>query len=83
MIALELHPRIIENKDWATIVFVATFALIVLAKSAFENRFYDFMRVQGIAVKFNCKPSKMKTAAQLPIKGFPTTQLKNKEREYP
>ena len=45
MIALELHPRIIENKDWATIVFVATFALIVLAKSAFENRFYDFIRL--------------------------------------
>jgi hypothetical protein len=45
MIALELHPRIIENKDWATIVFVVTFALIVLAKSAFENRFHDFIRL--------------------------------------
>ena len=45
MIALELQPRIIENKDWATIVFVAAFALIVLAKSVFETRFHDFIRL--------------------------------------
>ncbi len=45
MIALELHLRIIENKDWATIVFVASFALVVIAKSSFENRFYDFIRI--------------------------------------
>ena len=45
MIALELQPRIIENKDWATIIFVASFALIVLAKSTFESRFHDFIRI--------------------------------------
>ncbi|MEC4004059.1 DUF4271 domain-containing protein [Flavobacterium sp. SUN052] len=45
MIALELHPRIIENKDWATLVFVLTLALIVLAKTAFESRFNDFIRL--------------------------------------
>ncbi|MES2747568.1 MAG: DUF4271 domain-containing protein [Bacteroidota bacterium] len=45
MIALELQPRIIENKDWATIVFVASFALIVMAKSIFETRFHDFIRL--------------------------------------
>ena len=45
MIALELQPRIIENKDWATIVFVASFALIVIAKSTFESRFHDFVRI--------------------------------------
>lgn len=45
MIALELQPRLIENKDWATIVFLLAFALVVLAKSAFENRFNDFIRL--------------------------------------
>ena len=45
MIALELQPRIIENKDWATLVFVATFALIVIAKSTFESRFHDYIRI--------------------------------------
>ena len=45
MIALELHLRIIENKDWATIVFVVTLALIVLAKTAFESRFNDFIKL--------------------------------------
>ncbi len=45
MIALELHPRIIESKDWATIIFVFALVFIVVAKSAFENRFSDFIRL--------------------------------------
>lgn len=45
MIALELHPRIIENKDWATALFVVSFGLIVLARNVFENRFHDFIRL--------------------------------------
>ena len=45
MILLELQPRIVESKDWATIVFVLALALIVLAKSSFENRFNDFVRL--------------------------------------
>lgn len=45
MIALELHPRIIENKDWATLLFVASFGLIVLTRTLFENRFHDFIRL--------------------------------------
>jgi hypothetical protein len=45
MTALELHPRIIENKDWATLVFVLTLVLIVVAKTAFESRFNDFIRL--------------------------------------
>jgi Domain of unknown function (DUF4271) len=45
MIALELHPRIIENKDWATLIFVFSLVLIVIAKSAFESRFSDFIRL--------------------------------------
>ncbi len=45
MAAHELHLRIIENKDWATVIFVAAFGLIVLAKSVFETRFSDFIRL--------------------------------------
>jgi hypothetical protein len=45
MIALELHTRILQNKDWATLVFVFSLVLIVVAKSAFESRFNDFIRL--------------------------------------
>lgn len=41
----ELHYRILADKDWATLIFVVTLALIVLAKSAFESRFNDFVRL--------------------------------------
>jgi hypothetical protein len=40
-----LEPRIIENKDWATFLFVFTFALIAFTKSVYENRFGDFMNL--------------------------------------
>lgn len=45
MIALQLHLRNIESKDWATIIFVFALLLIVVAKSAFENRFNDYIRL--------------------------------------
>ena len=45
MIALELHPRIIENKDWAALIFLLSLVVIVIAKSAFESRFNDFFRL--------------------------------------
>ena len=45
MIALELHTRIIEDKDWATVLFVLALGFLVLAKSTFENRFNDFIRL--------------------------------------
>lgn len=38
----ELIPRIVENKDWVTILFIIAFALLVITKTAFENRFRDF-----------------------------------------
>jgi hypothetical protein len=38
-----LHPRIIESKDWATILFVLAFA-IVAHKSVYE-KFGDFMNL--------------------------------------
>lgn len=42
MIENILHPRILESKDWATVLFVLSFAIIALTKSVFENRFGDF-----------------------------------------
>ncbi len=45
MMENELHLRIIENKDWATILFVLSFATIAITKSAFENRFADFAKL--------------------------------------
>lgn len=40
-----LHIRIIDNKDWATVLFVLSFATIAITKSAFENRFADFVKL--------------------------------------
>ena len=37
-----LHPRITENTDWATLLFLMCFATIAITKSVFENRFSDF-----------------------------------------
>ncbi len=42
---VEFQNRVIENKDWATIVFIVGFVLIVIAKTRFENRFNDFIRL--------------------------------------
>lgn len=36
------HPRILDSKDWATVLFVLSFAIIAVTKSVFENRFADF-----------------------------------------
>ena len=45
MIEHVIHPRIIENKDWATVLFVLAFAIIAITKSVFENRFTDFAKL--------------------------------------
>ncbi len=45
MIEHVLHPRIIENKDWATLVFILAFGIVALTKSVYENRFEDFARL--------------------------------------
>ncbi len=42
MFKLELHNRILENKDWITLLFVLCLILIVITKSTFENKFSDF-----------------------------------------
>ncbi len=45
MIALQLHPRLIENKDWATLVFIFSLVFIAIAKSTFDSRFNDFIKL--------------------------------------
>ncbi len=40
-----LHPRIVENKDWATALFLFSLVLIALSKSLFENRFSEFIKL--------------------------------------
>ena len=42
MLKIELHNRILENKDWITLLFVLCLLLIVITKSSFENKFSDF-----------------------------------------
>ena len=39
------HPRVLENRDWASILFIVAFALIAFAKSVFEIRFIDFLKL--------------------------------------
>ncbi len=40
-----LQPRILEPRDWATIVFLVAFVLIAVAKSFFETRFNEYLRL--------------------------------------
>ncbi len=47
MSKLELIPRISENKDWITLLFVVTLSLVAITKTAFENRFSDFTNLIG------------------------------------
>src|SRR5215831_7938627 len=45
MTAITLQDRILESKDWATILFITSLALIAITKTAFESRFSDFVRL--------------------------------------
>ena len=40
-----LHPRITENKDWATFLFVLSFGIIAVTKSVYGNRFGEFINL--------------------------------------
>lgn len=42
---IELIPRVVENKDWVTVVFIIALILVAITKSAFENRFSDFVNL--------------------------------------
>jgi hypothetical protein len=39
------HTRIIENKDWATLLFLLVFIIIAITRAAFEARFNDFIKL--------------------------------------
>jgi hypothetical protein len=41
----ELHERIIEQKDWAFVLFLLALGMIGVVRNNFENRFSDFMRL--------------------------------------
>ena len=45
MIDYLLHPRITDNKDWATLLFLLSFIIIAFTKSVSENRFNDFINL--------------------------------------
>lgn len=45
MILLQLQQRVIENKDWATLLFIICFVIIAINKSLFENQFNEFIRL--------------------------------------
>lgn len=42
---INLHDRITESKDWATVVFIIAFILIAITRTAFDKRFSDFIRL--------------------------------------
>lgn len=45
MLAIELQQRVFENKDWATLLFILSFAIIALNKSMSPVRFSEFIRL--------------------------------------
>ena len=45
MIETVLQPRVLESRDWATYLFVFSFVLIAITKTAFEGRFSEFLRI--------------------------------------
>ncbi len=45
MIETILQPRAIALKDWVTFLFIFSFALIAITKTAFETRFSEFIRI--------------------------------------
>lgn len=40
-----LENRIVDSKDWATVLFVLSFALIAVTKTFFEVRFNEFLKL--------------------------------------
>lgn len=45
MIEAVIDIRVLETKDWATVLFMLSIALIAITKTAFENRFSEFLRI--------------------------------------
>jgi hypothetical protein len=45
MIENVLQQRVLEPRDWATYLFIFSFALIAITRTAFETRFGDFLKI--------------------------------------
>lgn len=45
MLAIQLHDRLIESKDWATILFIICVAIIAINKTISSVRFNEFIRL--------------------------------------
>ena len=45
MLAIQLHDRIIESKDWATVLFVLCVGIIAVNKTISSVRFNEFIRL--------------------------------------
>ena len=45
MLAIQLQERIIERKDWATVLFVLCVGIIVVNKTISSVRFNEFIRL--------------------------------------
>ena len=45
MIENLLHPRTLENRDWATLLFVFSFVIVAFNRSYSANRFDDFLKL--------------------------------------
>ncbi|HLO74149.1 MAG TPA: DUF4271 domain-containing protein [Flavobacterium sp.] len=45
MLAIQLHDRIIESKDWATLLFVFCIGIIAVNKTVSSIRFSEFVRL--------------------------------------
>jgi len=56
-----LEHRIVDSKDWATVLFVLCFALIAVTKTFFEVRFNEFLKlfVTDKYIKIYKDPSQM------------------------
>jgi len=40
-----LEPRMMEARDWATVIFVVALIMIAIVRTAFESRFNDFSKL--------------------------------------
>ena len=45
MLAIQFQERIINFKDWATILFVLSFLVIGINRNVFQARFNEFVKL--------------------------------------
>jgi hypothetical protein len=64
---MNYSSRIIESKDWATILFVLAFAIVAITKSVYENRFGDELIFSDKYAKVYRDGSHLKAASPFPF----------------